>query len=76
METKKGVTLPPDLAAVLKVDPPALEAFEALWPLCQQRYVTLIEESKRPGTRERRVKGAVEEALDWKQRHDKHQRRS
>ena len=69
MITQNGVSLPQDFAKALQSDEQALAAFESMRPSCQKRYVALIEDAKRTETRERRIKRALEMALEWNKRH-------
>ena len=73
MVTQKGVSLPQDFSKALETDAQALGAFESMRPSCQKRYVAWIEGAKRPETRERRIKRALEMALDWKHRHQNYE---
>ena len=59
----RPVTVPDDLAAALSAEPGAAGAFAALAPSHRRRYVTWIEEAKRPETRARRVAGTVERVV-------------
>jgi len=76
MVTKKGVSLPQDFAKSLQADKQALTAFESMRPSCQKRYVTLIENPKRPETRARRIKRVLEMAKEWQQRRQNPKRKS
>ena len=62
MITHKGVLLPQDFAKALQADEQALSAFESMRPSYQKRYAALIEAAKKPETRERRIKRALEMA--------------
>jgi|SRR3990172_2129536 len=55
----RTVAVPKDLKAALAKTPKAKAAFDGLAPSHQKAYVDSIEESKRPGTREKRVKETV-----------------
>jgi len=54
------VTPPPDLLRELEKDKRALAAWEKLSYSHQREYVGAIEEAKKPETRARRIRGAIE----------------
>jgi hypothetical protein len=60
---KPPVEVPADLAAELASAPGARAIFEALPPSHQREYIAWLDEAKKPETRARRVKGAVERIL-------------
>ena len=57
------VEVPPDLRAVLDGSPKAAAEFERIPYSHKRRYVQWIDEAKRPETREKRVREAVERLL-------------
>ena len=57
------VVVPEDLAAALGAAPGARAAFDAASFTHRREWVESVEEAKRPETRERRVRGVVEQAL-------------
>jgi len=63
----RSVTVPDDLAAALAAGPAAAwERFESLSFSHRREYVEWIEEAKRPGTRARRIAGALERLVEGK----------
>lgn len=62
LDTEERVVEPPDdLARALKAAPPAWERWNGLSYTHQREWVEAIEGAKKPETRERRVRKAVEE---------------
>jgi hypothetical protein len=57
----REVTVPPDLASALKVDPKASAKFESLSYSGKQRLVLPIENAKKPETRQRNIDEAMAE---------------
>ncbi|MGB8646888.1 MAG: YdeI/OmpD-associated family protein [Anaerolineae bacterium] len=52
--------VPPDLARAVTANPQAQENFARLTPATLRMYVNLIEDAKKPETRERRIKRVLE----------------
>jgi hypothetical protein len=59
-DTVRTVDLPAELAARLRIDPEAKEAFEALAPSHRREYARWVAEAKLPETRARRSDAATE----------------
>ncbi len=59
-EEARDVEIPDDLAETLEANPQAKAFFEALAYTHRREYVEWIVEAKRPETRERRVRQALE----------------
>lgn len=70
--TKKPVKVPQELAAALKKSTMATKAFADFSPSCKREYADWIAEAKRPETRAKRVKQAVEWIAQGKQRNWKY----
>jgi hypothetical protein len=56
----REVAVPPDLGKALDTDPQVRQFFESLSFSQKQWYVLLIDQAKKPETRERRVEKAIE----------------
>jgi uncharacterized protein YdeI (YjbR/CyaY-like superfamily) len=69
---KKTVRVPPELTAALKKSKMATKVFSEFSPSCQREYALWIAEAKRPETRRKRVKQAVEWIAQGKQRNWKY----
>ena len=62
-DAPRTVAVPDDLAAALDLAPGAREAFDAMSFSHRREWVAWVTEAKRPETRERRVRGVVEQVL-------------
>jgi hypothetical protein len=62
-DAPRTVDVPDDLAAALDAAPGARAAFEAAAFTHRREWVEWVEEAKRPDTRERRLRGVVEQVL-------------
>ena len=62
-DAPRTVDVPGDLAAAIDAAPGAREAFDAASFSHRREWVEWVEEAKRPSTRERRVRGVVEQVL-------------
>jgi hypothetical protein len=62
-DAPRTVELPDDLAAALDAAPGARAAFDACSFSHRREWVEWVAEAKRPETRERRVRGVVEQVL-------------
>jgi hypothetical protein len=62
-DAPRTVEVPDDLAAALDASPGARAAFDAAAFSHRREWVTWVAEAKRPETRERRVRGVVEQVL-------------
>jgi Bacteriocin-protection, YdeI or OmpD-Associated/Domain of unknown function (DUF1905) len=62
-DAPRTVEVPDDLAAALDAEPGARAAFDASAFSHRREWVTWVVEAKRPETRERRVRGVVEQVL-------------
>lgn len=69
---KKSVRVPPELTAALKKNKMATKVFDEFSPSCRREYAEWIAESKRPETKAKRVKQAVEWIAQGKQRNWKY----
>jgi uncharacterized protein YdeI (YjbR/CyaY-like superfamily) len=65
---KKPVPVPPELRAALKKNKMATKVFAEFSPSCKREYVDWIAEAKRPETKQKRIKQAVEWIAQGKQR--------
>ncbi|MEA3190009.1 MAG: Bacteriocin-protection, YdeI or OmpD-Associated [Thermoplasmata archaeon] len=54
-----GHPIPPDLASALKRNAAARKHFDALPGKRRERFVTYLDEAKRPATRARRLRGEI-----------------
>lgn len=54
-----GQPLPPDLASALQRNAAARKHFESLSSKRRERFVTYLDEAKRPETRARRLRGEI-----------------
>lgn len=72
---KPPLVTPPDLAAALKANPAAEQAFAEFSPSCRREYIEWLTEAKREETRQRRLAQAVAMIAEGKQRHWKYQSR-
>ena len=70
---KPAPEAPPEFSSALKKNEKAAAAFAAFSPSCKREYVDWIAEAKRPDTREKRIKTAVEWIAEGKQRNWKYQ---
>jgi len=68
----KPVRVPQELTAALKKNKMATKVFEEFSPSCKREYADWIAEAKRPETKEKRVKQAVELIAQGKQRNWKY----
>jgi uncharacterized protein YdeI (YjbR/CyaY-like superfamily) len=68
----KPVTVPPDLAAALRRNRKAREAFESFSPSHRREYIEWITEAKREETREKRLATTIEWLEEGKPRHWKY----
>lgn len=59
-DTVRATEVPPELAARLRIDPEAKEAFEALAPSHRREYARWVSEARLPQTRQRRSAAATE----------------
>lgn len=59
-DTERIVALPDDLAAALEAEPELRAAFDALAPSRRKELARTIAEARRPETRERRVRAALD----------------
>ena len=64
--------VPPELAAALKKNKMATKVFEEFSPSGKREYAEWIAEAKRPETKQKRVKQAVEWIAQGKQRNWKY----
>ena len=62
-DAPRVVEVPEDLAAALDAAPGARAAFDAASFTHRREWVEMVEEAKRPATRDRRVRGVVEQVL-------------
>ena len=62
-DAPRVVEVPEDLAAALDAAPGARAAFDAASFTHRREWVEWVEEAKRPATRDRRVRGVVEQVL-------------
>jgi uncharacterized protein YdeI (YjbR/CyaY-like superfamily) len=69
---KKPVRVPPELAAALKKNKMATKVFEEFSPSCKREYAEWIVEAKRPDTKQKRIKQAVEWIAQGKPRNWKY----
>ncbi|MDH4122278.1 MAG: YdeI/OmpD-associated family protein [Deltaproteobacteria bacterium] len=69
METRKGTTVPDDLALVLEADDQVRAVFEAMRPSCQREYVDWVSQAKKPETRANRLQSFSGRILDYGRRH-------
>lgn len=75
-ETKKNEELsdgvvhdvPADLRETLTANPEARDAWEDITPLARNEFICWVEDAKKPGTRNRRIKRTKEELMDGKRR--------
>jgi uncharacterized protein YdeI (YjbR/CyaY-like superfamily) len=65
---KKAVRVPSELAAALRKNKMATKVFAEFSSSCKREYADWIAEAKRPETREKRVKQAIEWIAQGKQR--------
>jgi len=70
---KKAVRVPAELAAALKKNKLAAEAFAALSPSCRREYSEWISEAKRPETKEKRLTQSVKWIAQGKTRNWKYE---
>jgi hypothetical protein len=63
-DAPRTVAVPDDLAAALDQAPGARAAFDAMAFSHRREWVEWVTEAKRPETRERRIRGVVEQVLD------------
>jgi uncharacterized protein YdeI (YjbR/CyaY-like superfamily) len=70
---KKPVAMPPELAATLKKSKVAAKAFADFSPSCKREYCLWIASSKRPETKERRLRQAVAQIAEGKSLHWKYE---
>jgi uncharacterized protein YdeI (YjbR/CyaY-like superfamily) len=68
----RPVRVPPELASALKKNKMATKVFDEFSPSCRREYAEWIAEAKRPETKEKRVKQAVEWIAQGKQRNWKY----
>ena len=69
---KKPVRVPPELTAALKKNKMAAKVFAEFSPSCRREYAEWIAQAKRPETKQKRVKQAVEWIAQGKQRNWKY----
>jgi uncharacterized protein YdeI (YjbR/CyaY-like superfamily) len=69
MKTKKGETIPQDLAQALETVPDMLIAWEKLRPSCQKDYVELVMKAESAKMRERTIQRILKMTADYHQRH-------
>jgi len=70
---KKAVRVPSELAAALKKNKLAAEAFAAFSPSCRREYSEWISEAKRPETKEKRLTQSVKWIAQGKTRNWKYE---
>jgi uncharacterized protein YdeI (YjbR/CyaY-like superfamily) len=70
---KAKVAVPAELRAALKKNKLASEAFERFSPSCKREYAEWIAEAKRPETKQKRLKQAIEWIAQGKTRHWQYQ---
>ncbi len=63
---------PPEFEAALRKSKKASAAFAALSPSCKREYIEWIADAKRPETRDKRIKTAMEWIAEGKQRNRKY----
>jgi hypothetical protein len=63
-DTVRATEVPPELAAQLRADPDAKDAFEALAPSHRREYARWVSEAKLPQTRIRRSAAATQHLKD------------
>jgi uncharacterized protein YdeI (YjbR/CyaY-like superfamily) len=73
---KQRVRVPEELSAALKKNRLASKAFAGFSPSCKREYAEWIAEAKRPETKTKRLKQAVEWVAQGKSRHWKYQKAS
>ena len=69
---KKPVRVPPELTAALKKNKMAAKVFAEFSPSCRREYAEWIAQAKRPETKQKRVKQAVDWIAQRKQRNWKY----
>jgi len=69
---KKATPVPPELTAALKKNKMATKVFAEFSPSCKREYADWIADAKRPETKDKRVKQAVEWIAEGKQRNWKY----
>ena len=69
MKTKKGETIPQELAQALETAPDMLIAWDKLRPSCQEDYVELVMKAEDPQMRERTIQRILKMTADYFQRH-------
>jgi uncharacterized protein YdeI (YjbR/CyaY-like superfamily) len=69
---KKAFRVPPELTAGLKKNKMATRVFAEFSPSCKREYADWVAEAKRPETKQKRVKQAVEWIAQGKQRNWKY----
>ena len=69
----RGAGVPDDLAAALRAQTGARQAFDAFTPSQQREYIEWIVEAKRAATRDSRIAQAVEWIAEGKSRNWKYQ---
>lgn len=62
--TKRGVSVPAELAAAIKSDPTVLAQWNRARPSRQTRYADHVSEARRPETRARRVAAMLEQMAE------------
>ena len=60
--------LPGDLRDALVADPEALGAWKDITPLARNEFICWVEDAKRAGTRERRIRRTLEELEEGQRR--------
>jgi uncharacterized protein YdeI (YjbR/CyaY-like superfamily) len=72
---KPELSVPQDMAAALKANPPAQAVFEGFTPVQQRDYIEWITSAKQDATREKRLTQAVEWIAEGKRRNWKYEKR-
>ena len=70
---KKTVRIPAELSAALQKNKLAAKAFAAFSPSCKREYAAWIADAKRPDTKQKRLKQAIDWIAQGKTRHWKYQ---
>ncbi len=69
MKTKKGETIPKDLAQALETAPDMLIAWDKLRPSCQKDYVELVLKAEDQQMRERTIQRVLKMTENYYRRH-------
>ncbi len=69
MKTKKGETIPQDLAKALEAVPGMRMAWDKLRPSCQKDYVELVMKAEDPQMREQTIQRVLKMTAGYYRRH-------